>query len=148
MLLNRPYYKKYLWPDYSKGSLKYDRPKKCPTILYAVNLWLKQVGLRKMLLSGWGRQADDAICRVLVLLTLSFSEADAERDSVIWVSGAAAGGDLTRKHTLIPCVQDKWQPLHSPTCDNNNTNHLTLKALKYLIIEYGDQWVFFNFKPS
>ena len=30
-------------PDYPTGSLIYDRPKKCPTILYAVNLWLKPV---------------------------------------------------------------------------------------------------------
>ena len=33
----------YFRPDYPTGSLIYDRPKKCPTILYAVNLWLKPV---------------------------------------------------------------------------------------------------------
>ena len=35
--------KNYFWPDFSRGSLTYDRSKKCPTILYAVNLWLKPV---------------------------------------------------------------------------------------------------------
>ena len=33
----------YFRPDYLTGSLFYDRPKECPTILYAVNLWLKPV---------------------------------------------------------------------------------------------------------
>ena len=30
-------------PDYSRASLGYDCPKKCPTILYGVNLWLKPI---------------------------------------------------------------------------------------------------------
>ena len=29
------------WPDYSGASLRYDCTKKCPTILYGDNLWLK-----------------------------------------------------------------------------------------------------------
>ena len=33
----------YFRPDYSRVSLRYDRPKKSPTILYASNLWLKPV---------------------------------------------------------------------------------------------------------
>ena len=37
--------KKYFRPDYSRGSLRYDSPTKCPTILYGVNLWLKPVPL-------------------------------------------------------------------------------------------------------
>ena len=28
-------------PDYTRPSLRYDRPKKCPTILYGVYLWMK-----------------------------------------------------------------------------------------------------------
>ena len=37
--------KNYFPPDYSRGSLIYDRPKKFPTILYAVDLWLKPVSI-------------------------------------------------------------------------------------------------------
>ena len=36
--------KNYFWPDYSTGSLIYDRPKKCPTIFCAVNLWVNHWG--------------------------------------------------------------------------------------------------------
>ena len=32
--------KNYFRTDYSRASVKYDRPKKCPTILYGANLWL------------------------------------------------------------------------------------------------------------
>ena len=32
-------------PDYSRASLRYDRAKKCPPILYVVNLWLKPVSV-------------------------------------------------------------------------------------------------------
>ena len=39
MLLNLK--KHYIRPDYSRQNLRYDRLKKCPTILYGVNLWLK-----------------------------------------------------------------------------------------------------------
>ena len=35
--------KNYFRPDCPRGSLRYDRPKKCLTILYRVNLWLKPV---------------------------------------------------------------------------------------------------------
>ena len=35
--------KNYFRPDYSRTSLRYDRHKKYPTILYGVNLWLKPV---------------------------------------------------------------------------------------------------------
>ena len=52
--------KKYFRPDYSTISLIYDRPKKCPMILYTVNLWLKPVsatGTRgwvgQVLTAGW-----------------------------------------------------------------------------------------------
>ena len=41
MLLSTDYKKQYFRPDYSRPNLRYDRPKKCPTILYEVNLWLK-----------------------------------------------------------------------------------------------------------
>ena len=30
--------KNYFRPDHSRASLRYDRPKKCPMILYGVNL--------------------------------------------------------------------------------------------------------------
>ena len=33
--------KTFFPPDYSRESLRYDYPKKCPKILYGVNLWLK-----------------------------------------------------------------------------------------------------------
>ena len=37
---------------HSTGILKYDRPKKCPTILFAVNLWLKPVSLGLVIIPG------------------------------------------------------------------------------------------------
>ena len=33
----------YFRPDDPRASLRYDSPKKCPTILYRVNLWLETV---------------------------------------------------------------------------------------------------------
>ena len=39
LLILKKLFSPWLWPDF----FRYDSPKKCPTILYAVNLWLKPV---------------------------------------------------------------------------------------------------------
>ena len=53
--------KKKFLPNYSVASLTYDRQKKCPTILYGVNLWLKPVYSTGAIFAATVVGADDTV---------------------------------------------------------------------------------------
>ena len=73
------------------AGLRYDRPKKCPTFLYGVNLWLKQV-------SATGAN-DDLLPYAVVLLI----DLDDNFKELIYISGDSISVTLTT--VLLPLIK-------------------------------------------
>ena len=75
LLILKKQFSTWLLPDI----FRYDSPKKCPTILYAVNLWLK-LGLagRRML-------ANYASTEFTVDVLFCFTPGDAEKSAIIQI---------------------------------------------------------------